>query len=74
MKVNNYIGHMTLAENLNLIDESILLRQPRKGDRANLFQGLIDVTAKEFRNYVWYILNRRVEDVRSQKIQFIRWY
>lgn len=74
MCVNNYIGHRTLLENLMLIDEPISIRKPTEKDREKLFQGLSNVTTKEFRDYVWYLLNRRVEDVKSKQIQFIRWY
>lgn len=65
MKVNNYIGYPTLKENLSLIDKPLRINFLRQNERKFLFQGLDEVTTKEFRDYVWYLLYRRSEYVRN---------
>ncbi|MBR1453984.1 MAG: hypothetical protein IJ593_05010 [Lachnospiraceae bacterium] len=72
-RVNNFIGTQYLNNNLYLIDKQIEVRLPRKSDRQYLFQGLSRVTTRAFRDYVWYMLNRRVDNVRSKNIQTILW-
>lgn len=70
--VNNYVGSMNLMDNLYLIDKPIVVRKLRPEDRKKLFQGLGKCTTKEFRDYYWWFINRRVEDVQNCKISFIK--
>lgn len=72
-RVNNYIGTMNLAENIHLIDRYIKVRTPKDSDRQMLFQGLASVTTRQFRDYVWYTFNRRIQNVKSERIPFIQW-
>lgn len=73
MRVNNFIGYMNLKMNLHLIDRPIILRKPRSTDRKFLFQGLGNVTTRQYRDYIWEMLQWRVFEIENQKIQFIRW-
>lgn len=73
ISVNNYIGDRNLQANLLKISHRIEVRCPRDTDRAYIFQGLSKVTSRSFRDYVWYMLLRRIDDVRRQKIQAIVW-
>ena len=74
LRTNNFIGSPYLIENIYNIDETITLRSPKKDDRKELFQGLGKVTTREFRDYVWWLLQERVKDVRKSGIRFIQWY
>lgn len=72
-RVNNYIGDMNLLANLYRINRPIVIRTPRKEDRKQLFQGLAAVTTRQYRDYIWDMLNWRVADVKKQRIQAIQW-
>lgn len=72
-RVNDFIGSMNLGSNLELIDKNIILRNPSDLDRQELFQGMAAITTRQFRDYIWYTLNRRVENVKSKRIPFIQW-
>ena len=54
------------------IDKPIVLREIKPEDRKKLFQGLGKYTTKEFRDYYWWFINRRIEDVKNYKISFIK--
>ncbi len=71
--VNNFIGTRSLKDNLNLIDSNIQIRNILNSDRQKLFQGLSSITSRQFRDYVWCMLNWRVSDVKQQGIHFIQW-
>lgn len=73
-KTNNYIGSKLLIENLYNIDKPVRIRSLRSSDREKLFQGIGKVTTREFRDYYWWFVNRRIEHVKSLKIPFIKWY
>lgn len=72
--VNNYIGDRNLLSNLAKIDTPIKVRHPRKEDRQLLFQGLGKITTQKYRDFVWETLNRRVENVKAQRLSVIRWF
>lgn len=74
MRVRDFIGTMNLRENLSLIDSVVRVRQPKQEDREMLFQGLSKVTTREFRDFTWNLLIRRVESVKQSGISFIQWY
>lgn len=74
MRVNNFIGSQNLRDNLLKIDKEIKIRNPRKEDRKFIFQGLGKMTSKNYREFVWDMINRRVEHVKSEKIPYIKWY
>lgn len=69
--VNNFVGTRNLKENLFLIDKNIVIRDLQSKDREYLFKGLGNITTREFRDYYWWFINRRVEDVKSYQIPFI---
>ena len=75
MQVNNFLGSRKLVDNLRLIGSltPIIVREPRKEDRRDLFKGLGNDTRREFRDYVWWLLGRRVSDVKKEGISFIMW-
>ena len=74
MSVNNYIGERNLLLNLYNIDKIVNIRDIRDSDREILFQGLGRITTREFRDYYWWFIRRRIEDVKSFKIPFIKWF
>lgn len=69
--VNNFIGYRNLKDNLFLIDKPLVIRDLKDSDREYLFKGLGNITTRAFRNYYWWFINRRIEDVKSYQIPFI---
>lgn len=64
-RVNNFMGHKSLKDNLEFVNKSVKLNALKETDRSSLFRGLTDILTKEHRDKIWETIVRRCDYVTS---------